>query len=183
MVASTSRNLPEAIRTRRFRADLYARLTAISVEMPALRHCPENILPLAQVFLQRYSRLFERPVKRFDEAAQRALLDYPWPGNLRELESTIAHGVSQESGEAMCLSSLDLGARQSNASTPEHSVVRLPPNGISLKEIERQALLQALQRTNWVQKDAATHLDITPRVMHYKLKTHGITPPRRPNRR
>jgi two-component system response regulator HydG len=183
VVASTSRNLTDAIRARRFRADLYRRLNTISVEMPALRNCPEDILPLAQLFLQRYSRLFGGRVKRFDEAVQRALLGYSWPGNLRELESTIAHGVSHEEGEAMSLSSLDLGERQSRAGESEHRIVRLPSTGVSLKDIEREALIQALQRTNWVQKDAAAHLDITPRVIHYKLKIHGITPPRRSPRR
>jgi DNA-binding NtrC family response regulator len=183
VVASSSRNLTEAIRAKRFRADLYRRLNMISVEMPALRHCLEDILPLAQVFLQRYNHLFGRRVKRFDEAVQRALLEYSWPGNLRELESTIAHGVSQEAEEVMCLSSLGLGQRRSRAGESEDRIVRLPSNGVPLKDIEREALIQALQRTNWVQKDAAAHLDITPRVMHYKLKTHGITPPRRSPRR
>ncbi len=183
VVASTSLNLTEAIRARRFRADLYRRLNTISVEMPALRHCPEDIVPLAQVFRQRYNRLFGRRVKRFDEAVQRALLEYSWPGNLHELESTIAHGVSREVEEVMCLSSLGLGARRSRVGESEDRIVRLPSHGISLKDIEREALIQAMQRTNWVQKDAAAHLDITPRVMHYKLKTHGITPPRRSPRR
>ncbi|MGH8068321.1 MAG: sigma-54-dependent transcriptional regulator [Candidatus Entotheonellia bacterium] len=183
VVASTSRNLTEAVRARRFRADLYRRLNMIRVEMPALRNCPEDILPLAQVFLQRYNRLFGRQVKRFDEAVRRALLGYSWPGNLRELESTIAHGVSQEAGEAMGLSSLGLRERRSGAGESEDRIVRLPSNGVSLKNIEREALIQALQRTNWVQKDAAAHLDITPRVMSYKVKTHGITPPRRSPRR
>jgi DNA-binding NtrC family response regulator len=183
VIASTSHDLTEAIRARRFRADLYAQLNAVAVEMPALRDCPEDILPLAQTFLQRYNRLFGRRVKRFDESAQRALLGYSWPGNLRELESTIAHGVSQEAGEAMSLSSLGLGERRSRSGASEEGIVRLPANGVSLKDIEREALIQALQRTNWVQKDAAAHLDITPRVMHYKLKTHGITPPRRSPRR
>jgi DNA-binding NtrC family response regulator len=183
VIAATSNSLTDAIRARRFRADLYAQLNTISVEMPALRDCREDILPLAQVFLERYRRQFGRRVKRFDEAARRALLDYPWPRNLRELESTIAHGVSQEESEVMCLSSLGLGARWSSAGESEASILRLPPNGIALKDIEREALLQALQRTHWVQKAAAAHLDISPRVLHYKLKTHGITPPRRSNRR
>jgi DNA-binding NtrC family response regulator len=183
VIASTSDNLPEAIRAKRFRADLYARLNAVRVEMPALRHCPEDILPLAQLFLERYSRMFGRTVKRLDERAQQVLLDYSWPGNLRELESTIARGVSQEPGEAMGVSSLGLGERGSSAGMSEANVVRLPPHGMALKDIEREALLQALQRTNWVQKAAAAHLDISPRVMHYKLQTHGITPPRRSNRR
>ncbi|HSF30582.1 MAG TPA: sigma-54 dependent transcriptional regulator [Candidatus Tectomicrobia bacterium] len=183
VVASTNRNLTEAIRARRFRADLYARLNAITVDMPALRDCPEDIMPLARAFLQRYNRLFARRVKRFDESAQRVLLGYSWPGNLRELESTIAHAVSQETGEAMGLSSLGLGERRSSAGASQDRIVHLPSNGASLKDIEREALIQALQHTNWVQKDAAVHLDITPRVMHYKLKTHGITPPRRSPRR
>lgn len=183
VIASTSDNLPEAIRAKRFRADLYARLNAVRVEVPALRHRLEDILPLAQFFLERYSRMFGRAVKRFDERAQQMLLDYSWPGNLRELEYTIARGVSQEPGEAMGVGSLGLGERRSSAGVSEEGVVRLPPHGMALKDIEREALLQALQRTNWVQKDAAAHLDITPRVMHYKLKTHGITPPRRSNRR
>jgi DNA-binding NtrC family response regulator len=183
VVAATSGSLPEAIRAKRFRADLYARLRTITVEMPALRDYPEDILPLAYAFLRRYRRLFERRVKRIDETAESALLEYPWPGNLRELESTIAHGVAQEGDEVMRLSSLGLGERRSSAGESEDRVVRLPPSGVSLKAIEREALLQALQRAHWVQKDAAAHLDISPRVMHYKLKTHGITPPKRTPRR
>jgi len=183
VVAATSGSLPEAIRAKRFRADLYARLTAIAVEMPALRDYPEDILPLAQMFLRRYRRLFERRVKRFDEMAERALLEYSWPGNLRELESTIAHGVAQEEDEVMRLGSLGLGERRFSAGESENRIVRLPPSGVSLKAIEREAILQALQRTHGVQKDAAAHLDISPRVMHYKLKTHGIIPPKRSPRR
>lgn len=183
VVASSSRDLTEAIRARRFRSDLYRRLNIISVEMPALRHCPEDILPLAQVFRQHYNRLFGRRIKRFDTEVQRALQAYSWPGNLRELESTIAHGVCREAEEVMCLSSLGLGERRSRAGETEDRVVRLPPGGVSLKNIEREALIQALKRSNWVQKDAAAQLDISPRVMHYKLRTHGITPPRRSPRR
>jgi DNA-binding NtrC family response regulator len=183
VVAATNGSLTDAIRSKRFKADLYAQLKGITVEMPALRDYPEDILSLAQVFLERYGRLFGRRVKRFDATVQRALLDYQWPGNLRQLECTIAHGVAQEEGEVMRLSRLGLGERRSSAGESEDRIVRLPSSGVALKDIEREALLQALQRTNWVQKDAAAHLDITPRVMHYKLKTHGITPPRRSPRR
>jgi two-component system, NtrC family, response regulator AtoC len=183
VVAATSSSLTEAIGAKRFRSDLYARLTTITVEMPALRDYPEDILPLAHAFLMRYRHLFERRVKRFDETVERALVEYPWPGNLRELESAIAYGVAREEDEVMRLNSLSLGERRSSTGESEYKIVRLPPNGASLKAIEREALLLALQRTYWVQKDAAAHLDISPRVMHYKLKTHGIAPPRRSPRR
>jgi DNA-binding NtrC family response regulator len=183
VVAATHQNLPQAVRESRFRPDLYERLCAIRVEMPALRECREDILPLARYFLQRYSHLYERRVREFDTSAQKGLLTYPWPGNLRELEYSVARGVLREEDELMRLASLGLAPGPSGRDDEEEHIVRLPPHGVALREIERQALLQALQRTNWVQKDAAVHLDISPRVMHYKLKTHGINHPRWSRRR
>jgi two-component system, NtrC family, response regulator AtoC len=183
IVAATHETLPHAVRTGRFRPDLYERLSAIRVEMPALRDCRDDILPLARYFLQRYSRLFGRRVCEFDPAAQRSLLTYPWPGNLRELQHTIARGVLLEDNELMRLANLRLDPGAGASGDDRDSIVKLPPRGTSLREIERQALLQALQHTNWVQKEAAVHLDISPRVMHYKLKTHGITHPKWSRRR
>jgi DNA-binding NtrC family response regulator len=140
-------------------------------------------LPLARYFLQRYSRLFGRPVYEFDPAAQQGLLTYPWPGNLRELQHTIARGVLLADDELLRTANLGLDPGSGARGDDQEHIVKLPPRGASLREIERQALLQALQRTNWVQKDAAVHLDISPRVMHYKLKMHGITHPRWSRRR
>jgi DNA-binding NtrC family response regulator len=183
VVAATHQNLPQAVREGRFRPDLYERLCAIRVEVPALRECREDILPLARYFLQRYSHLHERRVREFDTSAEKGLLTYPWPGNLRELEYSVARGVLREEDELMRLASLGLAPGPGGRGEEEEPIVRLPPHGVALREIERQALLQALRRTNWVQKDAAVHLDISPRVMHYKLKTHGITHPRWSRRR
>jgi DNA-binding NtrC family response regulator len=182
IIAAANRPLSEAVRARRFRPDLYRRLNAIRIEIPPLRACVEDVLPLAHVFLQRYARLYGRRIQGFDAAAQRALLAYPWPGNLHELEATVAQGVLREAGEVMRLSSLGLGEHLP-AEEGKGPLVHLPPQGASLLEIERQALLQALQRANWVQKEAAARLDISPRVMHYKLKRHGITHPKWRRRR
>lgn len=183
VIAATNRDLKQAIREGRFRSDLYARLNVISVEIPSLQERPEDIIPLAHFFLQKYGRLFGRRVKGFDAAAQKALLSYPWPGNMRELENTVERCVLLAKGELIGLSGLGTIVRQAASGESEDRVVKLPPRGISLKEIERQAIVQALQRTNWVQKEAAALLDITPRVMNYKLKTHGISHPKWPKRR
>ena len=183
IVAATHQNLQQAVREGRFRPDLYERLCAIRVEMPALRECRDDILPLARYFLQRYSRLFGRRVREFDPEAQKGLLTHLWPGNLRELQHSIARGVLLEDDELMRLANLGLGAGSGARGYDQEPIVRLPPHGVSLREIERQALLQALHRTNWVQKDAAVHLDVSPRVMHYKLRMHGITHPRWSRRR
>ena len=183
VIAATDRDLTQEIRASRFRAHLYARLQAITIEMLPLRECRRDILPLARVFLQRYSERFGRRVKEFDQAAQEGLLNYSWPGNLRELEHTIARGVLLEGGEVMRLSHLGLNEPPLTRSEREERMVSLPPHGISLRDIEKEALLQALEGANWVQKKAAARLDISPRVMHYKLKSHGITHPKWSKRR
>jgi two-component system response regulator AtoC len=183
LIAAANSSLNKAVRERRFRSDLAARLNAICLEMPPLRACPQDILPLAHVFLQRYNRLLGRRVQGFDAAAQQALMAYTWPGNLHELEATVAQGVLREEGEVVHLSSLGIGTGSLSPPAGEGRLVNLPPHGIALREIEREALLQALQRANWVQKEAAARLDISPRVMHYKLKSHGITHPRWARRR
>lgn len=183
VIAATNRDLQQEIRASRFRADLYARLRAINVEIPPLRECRKDILPLAHIFLQHYCRLSGRRVKGFDQAAQRSLLHHSWPGNLRELEHTIARGVLLEGGEVMRLSHLDLREPPLARGDGEAGIVKLPPHGTSLRQIEKEALLQALEGANWVQKKAAARLDISPRVMYYKLKSHGITHPKWSKRR
>jgi DNA-binding NtrC family response regulator len=183
VIAATDRDLQQEIRASRFRADLYARLRAISVEIPPLRQCRKDILPLAHIFLEHYRRLYGRQVKEFDQAAQRGLLHHSWPGNLRELEHTIARGVLLQDGEVMRLSHLGLGEPPAAHAQGEERIVKLPPHGTSLRQIEKEALLQALESANWVQKTAAARLDISPRVMYYKLKSHGITHPKWAKRR
>jgi two-component system response regulator HydG len=183
IIATTDRSLAKAVRDGRFRPDLHGRLNAIGVKLPPLCECPEDILPLAYAFLRRYNRLYGRQVRGFDPETEHALTTYAWPGNLHELAATIAQGVLRVDGQILRLGHLGLGERARVATEGEHRLVNLPLDGISLRVIEREAILQALERTNWVQKKAAARLDISPRVMHYKLKSHGITHPRWAKRR
>lgn len=183
VVATTNRALQQAVREGRFLSDLYSRVNEISVDVPPLRETPEDILPLANFFLQKYDRHFGRSVDRFDSDAQAALLSYAWPGNMRELENTVERCMLLARGEVVDASSLGLEERSQRLPGGEERAVRIPPRGIALQEIERQALLQALEKTDWVQKGAAAMLDISPRVMHYKCKMHGITHPKWGRRR
>jgi two-component system response regulator AtoC len=183
VISTVDRSLAKAVRNGWFRADLYTHLNAINVKLPALRECPEDILPLGRAFLRQYNRLCGRRVQGFDPEIERALVAYAWPGNLHELAATIAQGVLREAGEVMRLSSLGMGESVPAPREGQSRLVNLPPHGASLRDIEREALLQALHRADWVQKTAAARLDISPRVMHYKLKTHGITHPRWARRR
>jgi DNA-binding NtrC family response regulator len=107
------------------------------------------------------------------------LARYNWPGNIRELENTIERAVLLTEGTAIGPGDLRLGEVVSTgADQPGVPLVRIPPSGVALDEIERQALVEALKMSNWIQKDAAELLSISPRVMNYKIKTMGIDFPR-----
>src|SRR5690606_26631313 len=93
LVAATNVNLEEAVRAGRFREDLYYRLNVARLELPPLRKRPGDILPLAEHFLRLYSAHLGVSEARLSDGARRALLGYPWPGNIRELENIIHHAV------------------------------------------------------------------------------------------
>jgi DNA-binding NtrC family response regulator len=104
---------------------------------------------------------------------------YNWPGNIRELENTIERAILLAEGRAIASVDLRLGEAPASSGAANHAaVVKIPPTGIPLEDIERHALVEALKMSNWVQKDAAELLSISPRVMNYKIKTLGIEFPR-----
>jgi DNA-binding NtrC family response regulator len=102
------------------------------------------------------------------------LMRYNWPGNIRELENAIERAVLLTEGPQLSSVDLALGELSTHSSGDASPVVKIPPTGIALEEIERQAIIEALKMSNWVQKDAAELLAISPRVMNYKIKTLGI---------
>jgi transcriptional regulator with GAF, ATPase, and Fis domain len=179
LIAATNRDLSAMVQAGQFREDLYYRLNVVSIEMPPLRERKDDIVPLANSFIQRFSAELKKRIEGLDLDAQKLLLRYNWPGNIRELENTIERAMLLAEGRAIGATDLRLGEVSTAGSGRDHpAVVKIPPTGIALEDVERHALIEALKMSNWVQKDAAELLSISPRVMNYKIKTLGIEFPR-----
>jgi Nif-specific regulatory protein len=181
LIAATNRDLPSMVTAGTFREDLYYRLNVVSIQTPPLRERKEDIHALAMSFLRRFGNELKKRLDGIDPEAQKLLMRYNWPGNIRELENAIERAALLAERSVIAADDLRLGdaAQGTTTGARESAVVRIPPTGIPLEDIERQALTEALKMANWVQKDAADLLSISPRVMNYKIKTLGIELPKR----
>jgi two-component system NtrC family response regulator len=162
----------------RFREDLYYRLNVVQIAMPALRERKEDIPALANFFIKRFAAELKKRIEGVTPEASKLLQRYNWPGNIRELENTIERAALLCDDRLISADDLRIGGATTGEGEGPGTVVRIPPQGIALEEIERQAVVEALKMANWVQKDAAELLAISPRVMNYKIKTLGIDFPR-----
>ncbi|MBI2222621.1 MAG: sigma-54-dependent Fis family transcriptional regulator [Acidobacteria bacterium] len=175
LVAATNRNLATMVSSGQFREDLFFRLNVVSIDMPPLRERKEDIEALARFFIRKFAGELKKKVDGLAPDASKLLMRYNWPGNIRELENALERAVLLTEGPLISAGDLRLGELSTTPAPGDASpVVKIPPTGIPLEEIERQALIEALKMSNWVQKDAAELLAISPRVMNYKIKTLGI---------
>jgi len=171
IIAATNINLETAIKEGRFREDLYYRLNVVNIQVPPLRERHEDILPLAEHFLKHFARELRGKVTGFSPEAVKALREHRWPGNVRELENTIERAVLMCEGSFIGPADLTLMDREHTINmTPQ-----LAADMLNLESLEKTALLEALKRSNWIQKEAAKLLGVSSRVMNYKVHKHGIT--------
>ena len=179
LIAATNKNLATMVSSGQFREDLYYRLNVVSIDMPPLRDRKDDIPALAEFFVRRFSAELKRKMDGIRPDALKLLLRYNWPGNIRELENSIERAVLLTEGSLITLDDLRLGETITpGVDSDGPSIVRIPPAGIPLEEIERRALVEALKMSNWVQKDAAELLSISPRVINYKIKMLKIEFPK-----
>jgi DNA-binding NtrC family response regulator len=174
IISATNQNLEAKIADGAFREDLFFRLNVIRIHLPPLRERPEDLIALAHHFLQRFARDRERPLRGFDEAALARIRGHHWPGNVRELHNTIERAALMAEGPRINAEELSLFEGASSAGSrgwrPE-----LPAEGVSLSEVERELVLEALRRTGYVQKGAADLLGISRRKLNYMIQRMGIT--------
>jgi len=177
ILAATNKTLVEEIERGNFREELYFRLNVIHIQLPPLRKRGKDIELLADFFLKKFRRSLNRSIKGFSPEALRAIQRYPWPGNIRELRNVIERAVLMGQDEFLAEEDLVLEGRLAEiSSAPKLNTGH--GHATTLKDLERDTLLEALEKTHWIQRDAADLLGVSKRVMHYKIKKHGITHPR-----
>ncbi len=179
LIAATNRDLQAMVAAGTFREDLYYRLNVVSIEMPPLRDRKDDIEALAGFFIRRCAGEMKKKTMTLDPEALRVLMRYNWPGNIRELENTIERAVLLADSPRISTADLHIGDTAPVGSPRDGaSIVKIPPTGVPLEDIERMSIVEALKMSNWVQKDAAELLAISPRVMNYKIKVLNIDFPK-----
>jgi DNA-binding NtrC family response regulator len=185
IVAATNVDLRRAVEEGRFREDLFYRLNVIAVQLPPLRQRKEDVPALVTHFVDKYSRENGKPVGGVTPAAMQILMDYDYPGNVRELENIIERGVVLTT-----TSEIDRGLIPDHVkASPSFHVPHLtvPPEGISLKDViasfERRLSETTLDTTRGVQKEAARLLGLKPTTLNEMIKRHNILLPRERDRR
>ena len=163
IIAATNEDLLTAIAEKRFRADLYQRLKEYTIQIPPLRECREDIMPLADFFLQLANEEFEKRVKGFDAEARKRLLAYSWGGNVRELRRVVRMAVLHTEGDMVMADTLELVEMQ-------------PKSGLSLAlgEVEKKQILRVLAQTKGNRTLAAEILGIGRTTLYNKMKAYGI---------
>ena len=184
VIATTNRNLAEAVNEGTFRQDLYYRLNVIPLQLPPLRERKDDIIKLATHFIEKFSSQYDKKVKELSSASRNRFLNYSWPGNVREMENVIERAVllsltdvfepwdfwddiiPDERETEQYKSGSIQGTRQNIVSPSGNEDI------IPLKDAERQMILQALQKTDDNRTHAAKRLGISVRTLRNKLQEY-----------
>ena len=170
LISATNRPLDQFVRDSRFREDLYYRVNAFSIRLPSLRERASDIPVLAQRFLARYCAANGLPLdgKTFAKEAMDLLLQYHWPGNIRELESTVARAALSSPGRS--IRGTDVEFLHAVEAPPDAARQRLP----SLADAERAHIVRVLEAVNWNKKQAAGVLEISRGTLYRKIVEYGL---------
>ncbi|HEX5773903.1 MAG TPA: sigma-54 dependent transcriptional regulator [Geomobilimonas sp.] len=174
IVSATNKDLLKAIDDKTFRNDLYYRLQVIPIFLPPLRERKDDIILLAKYFIEHYCREFNKHVRSISNMAEKLLVEYHWPGNIRELKNVIERALILGSEETLLLEHLPLEivARASSTVAPV-ATFKLPPEGVDIEEVEKELIRQALEISDWNQSKAAKKLSLGIDAFRYRMKKFG----------
>jgi two-component system response regulator HydG len=170
LICATNVDLDLALREGRLREDLYFRINTITLRVPPLRERSEDIPLLCDAFIEKFRQRYQKNVKTLAPAVYHLLIRNRWPGNVRELENAIERAVLVAKGSEITVADLPDSFREETAPTAEFVV----PLNRTLAEIEKMAIVQTLQRTNWNKQEAAQILGLYRPTLYSKMKKHEI---------
>ena len=178
VLAATNMNVKEAMRSGRFREDLYYRLNVLQIHIPPLRERTAEIPLLFRHFLLKYSEKYQKPMPDPSKHLIEAALRYPWPGNLRELENFVKRYVILEDDEGSFRELLEMTGQQrvvprEETAAPKEQGLKALVRGLK-DEAEMEAIADALEKTNWCRKDAARMLGISYKALLYKMRQFNL---------
>lgn len=173
IIAATHRNLQAMVEDGTFREDLYYRLAVIPLTLPPLRERPDDIPELVAIFFKKFKERLNRPALRLPPSLLPHFSVYRWPGNVRELENVVERLVVLAPANEITVEDLPDFLRRERPPL-EAIQLELPPEGISMEAIERELVVRALQKFNGNQTKAAEYLDISRKVLIYRIEKFGL---------
>jgi len=176
VISTTNKDLKSAVLNKEFREDLFFRLNTFALHLPPLRERREDIPLLAEHFLAHFAHRYNKHVKGFSTEALAALSGYNWPGNIRELKNVIERCVVLETLEIIKPENLpaELTGGFSRSEQQEGKHINLPEEGISLEDVEKDLIRQALERVGGNQTKAAKLLNISYDTLRYQVKKYDL---------
>lgn len=180
IIVATNQSLEESVRQGKFRPDLFFRLRIIHLKLPPLRERGRDILLLADHFLNLHCQRYGKGKMRFSEAAKKALLNYGWPGNVRELRNMIEQIVLLsrqeviEPGQLVLTSDLIRSEKKEGDDSRGWGRLQIPSEGISIEEVERDLVVQALEQTGGNVTRAAKLLGLSRDTLRYRMEKYKL---------
>ncbi|HZH33445.1 MAG TPA: sigma-54 dependent transcriptional regulator [Pyrinomonadaceae bacterium] len=176
VIAATNRDLRKMADAQTFREDLYYRLNVLAIDVPPLRERRSDIPVLIDFFLKKHTRSQGQKIRGIASDAKKLLLDYSYPGNVRQLESAIERAVLLAEAEQITVEDLppELVQDERATGTSSGDIFKLPAQGVNFEELERSMIMQAMERTDNNITKAAKLLGLTFRTLQYRLEKFGI---------
>jgi two-component system, NtrC family, response regulator len=174
ILAATNRDLTKLVEDAALREDLYYRLSVIVIDVPPLRERREDIPLLIDHFLSRLAEQYSQPRLKLSDQVMEVMVRYGWPGNVRQLENQIERLATLASTDIISVEDLPAEVRATGSRVAKIHLA-LPDDGIDLEEVEKEILLQALEKSEWNQTRAAHYLNITRKTLIYRMEKFGLS--------
>jgi len=171
IIAATNQNLEELMKEKRFREDLYFRLNVVCLKLPPLRERQEDVSPLIEAFVKEFSQMYGKPIHSITAEAKKRLLQYSWPGNIRELKNCIESMIVLAKDDTLGVEDIPGHILLDGA---EKSDEQRPLVGMSLEEMERSLIKNTLASVKGNRGMSARLLGIGERTLYRKLDKYGL---------